>query len=183
MIMMDFDTLLKKRRVVRSFKDKKVNDAWVMKLLKNAHKAPSAGFLQQQEFIVVKDLETKAKLAEAAVGQDFIAQAPVVIVVCANTDRVVKRYGDRGVNFYSIIDGAFASMLILLTVVNEGLAACFAGAFEDDKVSKILKLPNHVRPIGLIPVGYANEPPEKLDRIHLEEITHYERYGRKKDLV
>jgi nitroreductase len=139
---MDFDMLLKKRRMVRSFKDKKVDDAQVMKLLKNAHRAPSAGFLQQQEFIIVKDRETKAKLAEAGAGQDFIAQAPLVIVVCANTDRVVKRYGDRGVKFYSIIDGAFASMLILLTVVNGGLAACFAGAFEDDKVSKILKLPN-----------------------------------------
>lgn len=171
--------ILKKRRMVRSFGDKRVEDAQIMKLLRNAHRAPSAGFLQQQEFIVVKDMAVKAKLAEAAVGQDFIAQAPVVIVVCANTDRVAKRYGDRGVNFYSIIDGAFASMLTLLTVVNEGLAACFVGAFEDDKVGKILKLPKHVRPIGIIPVGYSNESPEKLERISLEETIHYERYGQK----
>ena len=93
------------------------------------------------------------------------------------------RIGDRGVNFYSIVDGAFASMLILLTVVNEGLAACFVGAFKDDLVAKILKLPKHVRPIGIIAVGYANEPPEKLERISLEEITYCERYGKKKGLV
>jgi len=178
---MDFEMILKKRRMVRSFGDKKVDDAQIVKLLRNAHRAPSAGFLQQQEFIVVKDMAIKAKLAEAAVGQDFIAQAPVVIVVCANTDRVVKRYGDRGVNFYSIIDGAFASMLTLLTVVNEGLAACFVGAFEDAKVGKILKLPKHVKPIGIIPVGHSDEPPEKLERISLEETIHYERYGQKKN--
>lgn len=176
---MDFELVLRKRRMVRSFKDKEVDDAQIMKLLRNAHKAPSAGFLQQQEFIVVKNHETKVKIAEAAVGQDFIAQAPVVIVVCANTDRVAKRYGDRGVNFYSIIDGAFASMLILLTVVNERLAACFVGAFDDEKISKILKLPKNVRPIGIIPVGYANEPPEKFERMSLKEITYYERYGQK----
>ena len=176
---MEFELVLKKRRMVRSFKDRQVENAQIMKLLKNAHRAPSAGFLQQQEFVVVRN-ETKAKLAEAAVSQNFIAQAPVVIVVCSNTDRVVKRYGDRGINFYSVIDGAFASMLILLTVVNEGLAACFVGAFNDNEVSKILKLPKHVKPIGIIPVGYANEPPERFERISLEEIVYYERYGQKK---
>lgn len=177
---MEFELVLKKRRMVRSFKDRQVADAQIVRLLKNAHRAPSAGFLQQQEFIVIKNKEIKVKLAEAAVGQSFIAQAPVVIVVCSNTDRVVKRYGDRGVNFYSVIDGAFASMLILLTVVNEGIAACFVGAFNDNEVSKILKLPKHVKPIGIIPVGYADEPPEKFARMSLEEIVHYERYGQKK---
>jgi len=177
----EFNRVLKKRRMVRSFKDKPVDDSQVRKLLENAHRAPSAGFLQQQEFIIIKDGNTKAKLAEAAVGQYFIAQAPVVIVVCSNTDRVVKRYGNRGVNFYSIIDGAFASMLILLTVVNEGLAACFVGAFNDDEISKILKLPKHVKPVGIIPIGYANEPAEKFERISLEEIVHYERYGQHKN--
>lgn len=176
---MEFELVLKKRRMVRSFKDRQVDDAHIARLLKNAHRAPSAGFLQQQEFIVIKNKETKVKLAEAAVNQEFIAQAPVVITVCSNTDRVVKRYGDRGVNFYSIIDSAFSSMLILLTVVNEGLAACFVGAFNDKEVSRILKLPKHVKPIGIIPVGYANEPPERLERMSLEEIVHYEAYGQK----
>ena len=173
---MEFDLVLKKRRMVRSFNERHVDDAQIARLLKNAHRAPSAGFLQQQEFIVVKDKKIREKLAEAAVGQDFVAQAPVVIVVCSNTDRVVKRYGDRGVNFYSVIDGAFASMLILLTVVNEGLAACFVGAFKDNEVSKILKLPKHVKPIGIISVGYTNEPPEKFNRMSLKESLHYERY-------
>lgn len=57
--------ILKKRRMVRSFGDKRVDDAQIVKLLRNAHRAPSAGFLQQQEFIVVKDMAIKAKLAEA----------------------------------------------------------------------------------------------------------------------
>jgi nitroreductase len=60
----------------------------------------------------------------------------------------------RGKEFYSIIDGAFASMLILLTAVNEGIGACFVGAFQDKMVSEILELPDHVRPVGIICIGY-----------------------------
>ena len=71
-------------------------------------------------------------------------------------------------------------LLILLSAVNEGLAACFVDAFQDEKVEKILKLPKHVRPIGIIPIGYSDEPPEKLERIFLEDITYYEKYGQKR---
>lgn len=178
---MEFNEVLRKRRMVRSFKTQSLSPEKIEALLRNAHRTPSAGFLQQQEYVVVKNLDVKRKLAEAAVGQDFIAEAPVVIIVCSNTDRVVKRYGERGVKIYSVIDGAFASMLILLTAVNEGLGACFVGAFEDEKVSEILELPKSVRPVGIIPVGYSDEPPEKLTRMSLKQIVHYETYGNKED--
>ena len=69
--------------------------------------------------------------------------------MCSNTSRSIGRYGNRGKEFYSIIDGAFASMLILLSGVNEGIGACFVGAFEDSKVSEMLELPKDVRPIGI----------------------------------
>jgi len=102
----------------------------------------------------------------------FIAEAPVVIVVCADTSRLATRYGARGVHFCSIVDEAFAAMIILLTVMNEGLGCCFVGAFHDDRVSQVLRLPDHVRPIGIIPIGYPAEGPEKSPRIPLERIVH-----------
>ena len=68
----------------------------------------------------------------------------------AHTSRSVNRYGKRGTEFYSVIDGAFASMIILLSAVNEGIGASFVGAFEGDKVAKILGFPVHVKPIGII---------------------------------
>jgi nitroreductase len=102
-----------------------------------------------------------------------------LIVVCSNTSRSVGRYGSRGREFYSIIDGAFASMLILLSAVDEGIGTCFVGAFEDNKVSQILELPKDVRPIGIICIGYPAEKPEKLERIDVKALVHYEKYGRK----
>ena len=85
--------------------------------------------------------------------------------------------------FYSIVDGAFASMIILLSAVNEGIGPSFVGAFEDNKVSKILGLPVHVRPMGIIALGYPAEKPENFERIELNKLVHYERYDRTKQLV
>ncbi len=162
--------------MVRKFKSKPVDDSLIDKLLRKAWTAPSAGHLQPQEFIIVKDQEVKQRLADAALRQQFVADAPVVIVVCADTRRNAWRYEDRGRNFYSITDGAFASLLILLTAVNEALGACFVGAFDDLKVSKVLGLPEEVRPIGIIPIGHPDERPEAFTRRPLENRVHKEKW-------
>jgi hypothetical protein len=78
--------------------------------------------------------------------------------------------------FYSVIDGAFALMLILLTAVNEEIEAGFVGAFEDDRVAEILSLPEHVTPVGLIALGYPDEKRVKLERIQRDSLVHYEHW-------
>ncbi|MGH9975924.1 MAG: nitroreductase family protein [Nitrososphaeraceae archaeon] len=115
--------------------------------------------------------------------KNIVKDASVLIVVCSNTSRSVHRFGKRGTEFYSVIDGAFASMIILLSAVNEGIGASFVGAFEDDKVTKILRLPLHVKPIGIIALGYPAEKPERFERIELNSLVHYEKYDGTKQLV
>lgn len=174
---MEFDEVIRKRKMVRQYQtDHPVPDNIVDKLLENAHRAPSAGHTQVQEFIIVKDETIKKNLRQVAVNQKHVEEAAILIVVCANTSRSVGRYGQRGREFYSIIDGAFASMLILLTAVNEGIGAGFVGAFEDDKVSQILELPQDVKPIGIIALGYPAEDPEKIERIQLKHIVHQDKW-------
>jgi len=176
---MEFEQVIRKRRMIREFDpDKQIPEKIIRKLLRNAHRAPSAGHTQVQEFVIVTDPATKRKLRKVAVDQEYVEEAPTLIVVCSNTSRSERRYGSRGREFYSIIDGAFASMLILLTAVNEGIGAGFVGAFEDDKVSEILKLPRHVKPIGIVTLGYSREtePVESLKRLPIEELIHIERW-------
>ena len=67
-------------------------------------------------------------------------------------------------------------MIILLSAVNEGIGAAFVGAFEDDKVSQILELPKHVKPVGIICLGYPAETPEKLSRSHISKLVHFEKW-------
>jgi len=178
---MDFDEVVKKRKMIRKYQqDRQVSTDIINKLLRNAHRSPSAGHTQVQEFIIVIDPITKRKLCQASLGQSQVENASVLIIVCSNTSRSVDRYRKRGTEFYSIIDGAFASMIMLLSAVNEGIGASFVGAFEDNEVRKILRIPIQVRPIGIIALGYPAEKPERFERIELSNLVHYERYDRTK---
>jgi nitroreductase len=181
---MDFDEVVKRRKMIRKYQqDRQIPTDLINKLLSNAYRSPSAGHTQVQEFIVVIDPITKRKLCEVSLGQSQIENASVLIIVCANTSRSVNRYRKRGTEFYSVIDGAFASMIILLSAVNEGIGASFVGAFEDNEIRKILRLPVQVKPIGIIALGYSAETPKKLGRIGLNSLIHYERYDRTKQLA
>src|ERR687884_27259 len=176
---MDFDEVIRKRKMIREYDldRQQIQDEIITKLINNAHRAPSAGHTQVQEFIIVKDPLIKKKLRIAAVDQEYVEYAPVLIIVCSNTSRSVGRYGIRGKDVYSITDGAFASMLILLTAVNEGIGACFVGAFEDAKVSKILEIAEQVKPIGIICLGHPDEEPGRIKRISLNKLVYYNKYG------
>ena len=132
---MDFAQVVKKRFMCRSYQDRDVPDAVLERILDLAVRFPSAGHTQPQEFIVVRNGNTKYWLAWAALDQFFIAEALVVIAVVSDTRRSKARYSERGEKFYSIVDGAFAALLVLLATVNEGLGAAFVGAFDDDEVN------------------------------------------------
>jgi nitroreductase len=173
---MESNEVVRKRKMVRTYRPGHLPDSIISKLIENASRAPSAGHTQVQEFVIVKDPETKKKLRQVSANQSQVEDAPVLIVVCSNTSRSVGRYGRHRREFYSVIDGAFCSMLILLTAVNEGIGAGFVGAFEDDKVSEILGLPDDVRPIGIVALGYPDEQPERLSRIPRVRLVHYERW-------
>jgi nitroreductase len=176
---MDFETVVKRRRMCREFLDRDVPQEKIDRILDLASRYPSAGHTEPQEFIVVHNRRMKEYLAHAALNQMFVAQAPLVIVVVSDVRRSARRYGERGVRFFSIIDGAFVAMLILLAVVEEGLGACFVGSFYDEEVQEVLSLPQEVRPIGIIPIGYCAEGPRKFRRRSRAQIVHRDRYGRR----
>src|SRR5918998_3525301 len=175
--LMDFETVVKRRRMCREYLDGEVPREKVDRILDLACRYPSAGHTEPQEFIVVRDQRVKENLGRAALGQMFVAQAPLVVVVVSDTRRSARRYGERGVHFFSITDGSFAAMLILLAVVNEGLGGCFFGSFYDEEGEEILGLPPEVRPVGIIPIGYCAEGPREFPRRSKAQILHRDRYG------
>ncbi|MGH7818971.1 MAG: nitroreductase family protein, partial [Candidatus Binatia bacterium] len=110
-----------------------------------------------------------------ALGQMFVAEAPVAIVACADFSRSRPRYGARGER-YALIDAAFASLLLLLGVTEAGLGATFVGAFRDAEVKRLLGLPEHVQPLAIIPVGVPAESPRPLRRRKPAEVLRRERW-------
>ncbi len=164
------------RTSIRSFKSNLIPEEDLMKILDCAIQAPSAGNLQPWEFIIVKNEETKKKLADAAYGQDFISEAPIVVIVCANKRISSSRYGDRGESLYCIQDTAAATYGLILAAYALGYGACWIGAFNEKKVSQVLNIPEHIRPVAIIPIGIPAEKPLKPGRIPLSRKIHLEKY-------
>ena len=168
-----FASVVRRRAMIRAYTAEPVPEEVVQRLLEYAVRAPSAGNLQPWEFVLVQDPEVRARLAKAALDQTSVATAPLIIATCADTQRMGERYGSRG-NFYSLVDTAFASLLILLGVVEQGLGTCFVGAYDPVQVANILGLPDHVRPVGLITIGYPAQRPAKprTKKIPLQRLIH-----------
>ncbi len=172
---MDCLTAIFSRKSIRRFKKDDISDEIILKLIKAGNAAPSAGNLQARDFIIVRNEETKLKLAVSSFRQMFIAEAPVIVVVVANYLRSMKVYGDRG-RIYAEQDSAAAIQNILLAAHAMGLSSVWIGAYDDEKISEILGIPSYARPAAILPIGYPAEDPRPRRRYELEDITHWERW-------
>ena len=168
---------IKERRSVRKFKRKQVNHELVITILDMARWAPSAGNLQPWEFIIVEDKSVQESLVSAALNQDYITDAPVMVVVCADTERSALRFGMRGKHLYSLAETAASVQNMLIAAHALGLGTCWVGAFHEDAVRNILGLPESVVPIGIIPIGWPDEQPKAPPRVDLSHMVHHDRYG------
>ncbi len=160
------------RKSIRHFDSSKdVSNEIVFKLLEAACQAPTAGNLQPWRFWVVRDERIKDGLVRAALGQSFIAEAPIVVVVCADLRVSSAGYGERGFYLYSIQDTAAAIENLLLAAYAEGLGTCWVGAFNEDVASKVLGLSSSIRPLAIIPLGYPSREGRKPSRRSARELT------------
>lgn len=173
---MDLFKAIKGRRSIRKFKEDVPDDESIQKIIEAGIWAPSAGDLQSWDAVVVKDHHTKVQIAVAAYIQEFVAKAPVLIVMCANKANSGARYGERGRELYCIQDAACAAQNMMLSAYALGLGAAWIGAFKEEDVAELLGLPAHVRPVALIPIGYPDEEPEAPPRRSFAESVHYEKY-------
>jgi nitroreductase len=173
---MELSEAIRGRRSIRAFKKRNVPEEIVEKLIYAASWAPSAGGIQPWEFVIVKEPAVKKKLAQAALDQAFVEEAPVVIVVCANERRSSMGYGFRGKTLYCIQDTAAATQNILLTAYSLGLGTCWVGAFNEGEAREAVNAPDWVRPVAMVPVGYANEIPSQRSRRPASWIVHHESF-------
>lgn len=172
----DIFDLFKLRRSIRSFTSENISDKEIEKILEAARWAPSAGNIQPWEFIIVRKPEIKKEIARAALNQTFIEEAPVVIVACADESKSGRIYGNRGATLYCIQDTAAAIENMLLAICALGLGACWVGAFHEDEIKRILKIPRGLRPVAIVPVGHPAEKPIPPPKRKLGEIIHYESF-------
>jgi nitroreductase len=171
---MEIYEAIEHRQSIRSFQeDKDIPQAQIEKILAAAVRAPSAGNVQPWYFVVIREEHLKKQLVTKARAQHFVVTAPIIIVACVNLAEAAASYGRRGVELYCLQDIAAAIENMLLAICAEGLGACWVGAFNEEGASKALDLPNHLRPVALIPIGYPAYSGRKTRRRPLNEVVEW----------
>lgn len=151
---MNFYDVINNRKSIRSFQSTEISWETIFRLSETFRHSPSAGNLRAYGISIVMEPEVKQQLVGAALDQTFIAEAPVVFVFFSIPAMSAKKYGERGANLYSIQDATIAATYLQLAAVEEGLGTCWVGAFDEVKVSEILKLSAGHRPLVIMPIGY-----------------------------
>jgi nitroreductase len=166
-----FETI-ETRQSVRGYQSTDVEAEKLEAILSAANQAPSAGNLQAYEIYLTRDDKVKRALAKASWNQDFVAQAPVVLVFCAHPARSATRYGGRGERLYCLQDATIAVAYAQLAATALGLATCWVGAFNDEQAARAISAPPGQRPIAILPVGYPAETPARTSRRSLADLVH-----------
>jgi nitroreductase len=169
---MDFFKTVEDRRSMRKYAEAPVEEEKLHKILETANRAPSAGNLQGYEIYVVRKLGQRQALVKAAWDQEFLAEAPLVLVFCANPPRSAVKYGERGATLYSIQDATIACCYSQLAAKALGLDTVWVGAFDEAAVSEIVHVPPDLRPVAMLPIGYAGKVPSVRPRREISALVH-----------
>ena len=168
---MELMEAIRARRSIRRFMEKPVDEEKILAVLESGRLAPSAKNMQDWRFIVVRDQATRQKLAVAAKDQQFVAQAPVVIAACGTSNYIMT----CGQPTYAI-DVTIALDHMTLAAASLGLGTCWIGAFYEDQAKKILGVPDDVRIVALMPLGYPAEEPLPRPRKEIGDIMAWEHW-------
>jgi nitroreductase len=157
---------IEKRYSCRDYLGKPIEAQKLSRILESARLAPSAKNLQDWRFVVVTEPEKRARLAEAANNQKFLARAGAIIIGCSNSNETM-RCGQP----VAPIDVAIAMEHIALQAVEEGLATCWIGSFYPEKVRAILAIPQDIQIVELMALGYPADSPRTANRVPMDKIV------------
>jgi nitroreductase len=162
---------IRKRYSCRAYQDKPIEQEKLDQVFDAARLAPSAKNMQDWRFVVVRDKDKKQKIADSTNHPEVFGKAGVMIAACSNSSYIMKCGQPAGV-----IDVAIALEHICLQAAELGLATCWIGSFEPEKVRKVLGIPQGVAIIELMALGYPADKAKKPSREPIEKIICYEKW-------
>ena len=158
-----------KRKSVREFSGQAVEKEKLTRILEAGRLAPSAKNRQEWRFLVIQKPALRARLQQAAFGQDHVGEAPVVIVAC--TTNIGYRMPNGQLSYP--VDITFACSFMMLQAVHEGLGTCCICTFDEEEIRELLSIPYSMRVVMLLLVGYGEAKTERVERKPLKSITAY----------
>lgn len=176
---MDFEKVVRGRKSVRKYSTKKPELKKILQAIDLAHLAPAAGNQNILKYILVDDKKIIEELAIAS-QQKFVSQASYVVVLVSNPEILIRSYNDRGEKYTHQQSGA-AIQNLLLSITNNGMVSCWIGYFYDEKIKRILEIPDNLNVEGIFPIGLKvpgeNETQKK--KPELDNILYFNEYGNK----
>ncbi len=188
----EFQDVVRRRRMVRNFDDRPLDPNVVDRLLANAVRAPSAGFTQGWAFLVLEGPDQTKRFWDASAPDDSggarrrwpgVLRAPLVVVCLASERSYRERYAEADKAHTRLgdvpwwhVDGAFAALLLLLTAADAGLGALFFGVADPDGLRAAFGVPDDHTPVGAVAIGHPlpDERSASLARGRrpLDEVVH-----------
>lgn len=172
---------IRKRRSIRKYKSDPVPEEKLRAILEAARLAPSAGNRQPWRFIAVKNEETRKRLGEAADGQMFVGEAPVVIAVFGDPDDSPGGYQRDPMVAYKQ-DPMIAVEHMCLEATELGLGTCWVGPaspnYDVEKIKEMLNVPERMYMICLLPIGFPAETPTPRGRKPFGDVFFREKYSK-----
>lgn len=180
-------TYFSRRRSVRKFSGKPVDEELINGILEQAMKAPTTGNMQLYSVVVSRSEEGRKRLAPLHFSQPAATGAPVLLTVCADITRFTRwcelNRADAGFDNFLSFMSAFADSIIfaqqIVTIAeSEGLGTCYLGTvtYNAPEISRLLNLPELVFPVACIALGWPEGEGEETERLPLECIMHEESY-------
>ncbi len=182
---MELNNLLKKRRSIRKYSSKTVSFDKIAEICNSAMFAPCAANIFTTRIIILNEKNKINQISDACLNQDFLKDAPYLLIVCSDTSLLTKSYGNDAKNYLRQQAGAaIENMLLKATELN--LASCWVGAFQEEEIKRILKIPEKIQVEAVLPIGniYSKLIVPDKRRPDLKMITFFESWGekeRKKD--
>ena len=164
------------RRSVRKFQNRKVPWDTITAILNCGLHAPQAGNIYNSKFIVVRNPEKINSIAGACHGQYWISTAPFLIIVCSEPEHLKHLYGSRGEKLFTVQNAAACAMNMIIAAEFLGLASCWVGAFDEDKLRGILGMSEEVNVMTVIPMGYGDEKPPRPGKPSFKNNCYHEKW-------
>lgn len=183
-------TAMQNRKTVRKYIDKNIEDSLLNELFSLASRSSNTGNMQAYSVIVTKNKDIKKQLSPFHFNQPQLINAPVVLTICADLNRVTKwaklRKANPGFNnvqalTFATIDAIIFAQTFCVAAEEKGLGICYLGTttYNAKQIADVLNLPDLVIPVTTITVGYPDESVEVIvqDRLPLEGFIHNEVYS------
>jgi len=175
---MEFDSVVKARKSVRSFKNKIPSWKDVLEAVDSACQGPFPDGRNHLKFIIIEEEKTINKIAEFA-SQSWINQSNLVVVVCSDDSTLEDLHGEKG-RVYSRQAAGSAIGTFLLKLADLGIGSCWVGSYTDELVKQLLGIPMHIQVEAIIPIGYEKTKSKKKEKKDLEHAISWEGFGRRK---